>query len=113
MIARQHHHIIGKSILTGTHQRDTVHNTSCLLYTSTYQCGFDMLNADAWGQVYWSAYKYANNGATLMVPSELIYAAGAIPIKSCSGSYTAFNVGDEVAPRDACPVIKSIIGFQI
>lgn len=49
----------------------------------------------------------------VMVPSELIYAAGAIPIKSCSGSYTAFNVGDEVAPRDACPVIKSIIGFQI
>ena len=48
----------------------------------------------------------------VMVPSELIYAAGAIPIKSCSGSYTAFNVGDEVAPRDACPVIKSIIGFQ-
>ncbi len=28
MIARQHHHIIGKSILTGTHQRDTVHYTS-------------------------------------------------------------------------------------
>ena len=28
MIARQYYHIIGKSILTGTHQRDTVHNTS-------------------------------------------------------------------------------------
>ncbi|WP_288896606.1 SusC/RagA family TonB-linked outer membrane protein, partial [uncultured Bacteroides sp.] len=41
-----------------------------------YQCGFDMLNADEWGQVYWSAYKYANNGAT---PSSEIYGNGATP----------------------------------
>ena len=40
------------------------------LTLQTYQCGFDMLNADEWGQVYWSAYKYANNGAT---PSSEIY----------------------------------------
>ena len=35
-----------------------------------------MLNADEWGQVYWSAYKYANNGAT---PSSEIYGNGATP----------------------------------
>ena len=46
------------------------------LTLQTYQCGFDMLNADAWGQVYWSAYKYANNGAT---PSSEIYGNGATP----------------------------------
>lgn len=43
------------------------------LTLQTYQCGFDMLNADEWGQVYWQAYKYANNGAT---PSSEIYGNG-------------------------------------
>ena len=37
----------------------------------------------------------------VMVPPELIYAAGAMPVKLCGGSYTAFNIGDDVAPRDA------------
>lgn len=48
----------------------------------------------------------------VMVPQELIYAAGCIPVKLCSGSYTAFNLGDELAPRDSCPLVKSIIGFN-
>lgn len=46
------------------------------LTLQTYHCGFDMLNADEWGQVYWQAYKYANNGAT---PSSEIYGNGATP----------------------------------
>ncbi|KNY28145.1 2-hydroxyacyl-CoA dehydratase family protein [Pseudobacteroides cellulosolvens] len=47
----------------------------------------------------------------VMVPQELIYAAGCIPVKLCSGSYTAYNIGDEFTPRDACPLVKSSIGF--
>lgn len=47
----------------------------------------------------------------MMVPQELIYAAGAIPIKLCSGSYTAFFIGDDIVPRDACPLVKAIMGF--
>jgi benzoyl-CoA reductase/2-hydroxyglutaryl-CoA dehydratase subunit BcrC/BadD/HgdB len=47
----------------------------------------------------------------VMIPWELIYAAGAMPVKLCSGSYTAFNVGDELCPRDACPLIKAVVGF--
>ena len=31
----------------------------------------------------------------VMVPPELIYAAGAMPVKLCGGSYTAFNIGDD------------------
>ena len=46
------------------------------------------------------------------VPPELIYAAGAMPVKLCGGSYTAFNVGDDIAPRDACPLVKAIMGFE-
>ena len=45
------------------------------LTLQTHQCGFDMLNADEWGQVYWSAYKYAN-GATSQAQ---IYGNGATP----------------------------------
>lgn len=48
----------------------------------------------------------------VMVPPELIYAAGAMPVKLCGGSYTAFNVGDGIAPRDACPLVKAIMGFE-
>lgn len=49
----------------------------------------------------------------VMAPQELIYAAGAMPIKLCSGNYTAFNIGDEKAPRDACPLIKAVMGSKI
>ncbi len=48
----------------------------------------------------------------VMTPPELIYAAGAVPVKLCSGNYTAFSVGDSVAPRDACPLVKAVAGFK-
>ena len=32
----------------------------------------------------------------VMVPQELIYAAGAVPVKLCSGNYTAFFIGDDI-----------------
>jgi benzoyl-CoA reductase/2-hydroxyglutaryl-CoA dehydratase subunit BcrC/BadD/HgdB len=47
----------------------------------------------------------------VMVPSELIWAAGAMPVRLCSGSYTAYTIGDDLVPRDACPLVKSIMGF--
>ena len=48
----------------------------------------------------------------VMAPQELIYAAGAQPVKLCSGNYTAFSVGDDITPRDACPLVKAVAGFQ-
>lgn len=48
----------------------------------------------------------------VMVPPEIIYAAGAMPIKLCSGSYTAFAIGDDLVPRDACPLVKAVAGYQ-
>lgn len=47
----------------------------------------------------------------VMVPAELIYAAGAMPVRLCSGSYTAYSVGDDYIPRDACPLVKAVMGF--
>lgn len=48
----------------------------------------------------------------VMAPQELIYAAQAVPVKLCSGNYTAFFVGDDVAARDACPLVKAVAGFK-
>lgn len=48
----------------------------------------------------------------VLVPIELVYAAGAIPVRLCSGSYTAYSIGDDYVPRDACPLIKAIMGFS-
>lgn len=47
----------------------------------------------------------------VMVPAELIYAAGAMPVRLCSGSYTAYSIGDDYIPRDACPLVKAVMGF--
>lgn len=48
----------------------------------------------------------------VMAPQELIYAAGGKPIKLCSGNYTAFAIGDDIVPRDACPLVKAIVGYK-
>ena len=47
----------------------------------------------------------------MMVPEELIYAAGAIPVRLCGGSFEASCAGDELLPRDTCPVVKASVGF--
>lgn len=48
----------------------------------------------------------------MMVPQELIYAVGAENVKLCSGSFTAFSIGEDITPRDACPLIKAVAGMQ-
>jgi len=46
------------------------------LTLQTYNSGLDLLDAYEWGEVYWSAYKYAHGGAT---PSSAIYGNGPTP----------------------------------
>ena len=48
----------------------------------------------------------------VMVPNELIYAFGYTPMRLCSGHNIAALFGDELVPRDACPLIKASVGFQ-
>lgn len=62
------------------------------LTLQTYQSGLDMLNADQWGEVYWSAYKYAY-GTT---PSSELYGNGATPKLQ---AYTNLN-GVAVNPQN-------------
>lgn len=58
------------------------------------------------------AYRHTVGTYCVMTPPEIIYAAGAMPVKLCSGNYTAFSVGDDIAPRDACPLVKAVAGFK-
>ena len=48
----------------------------------------------------------------VMVPDEIIYAYGYIPVRLCAGNSVAAMIGDEIAPRDACPVLKASYGFS-
>ncbi|MCU7935324.1 MAG: 2-hydroxyacyl-CoA dehydratase family protein [Candidatus Thiodiazotropha sp. (ex Dulcina madagascariensis)] len=47
----------------------------------------------------------------LFVPEELIYAAGARPVRLCSGAYESVEIGEDYLPEVACPMVKSELGF--
>ncbi len=47
----------------------------------------------------------------LQVPDELIYAAGAVPMRMCSGAYAYDQVGAEFMPAKSCPVVKATTGM--
>ncbi len=44
------------------------------------------------------------------VPVELIYAAGAKPVRICAGSYSTDQIGAEFLPAKTCPLVKSTLG---
>ncbi len=48
----------------------------------------------------------------VMIPDEIIYALGYIPLRMCAGHQIPALVGEEMIPRDACPLIKAAAGFQ-
>ncbi len=48
----------------------------------------------------------------VMVPDEIIYAFGYRPLRLCAGHSVAALIGDEIVPRDACPVVKATTGFH-
>lgn len=50
--------------------------------------------------------------ACLQVPEELILAAGARPMRICSGSSVYENIGAESMPAKGCSLIKAIIGMM-
>ena len=51
-------------------------NFDMSLTAQTFSTGFDMLNTQEWGEVYWQAYKNTNNGA---VPNSMVYGNGQTP----------------------------------
>ncbi|MBN2041949.1 MAG: 2-hydroxyacyl-CoA dehydratase [Spirochaetes bacterium] len=49
----------------------------------------------------------------ILVPEELIYAAGAIPVRLCAGCYDASQFSEDFLPRDSCPLVKSSMGLSV
>ncbi|MGN0143621.1 MAG: 2-hydroxyacyl-CoA dehydratase subunit D [Clostridium sp.] len=48
----------------------------------------------------------------VMIPDEIIYGFGYRPLRLCASHSTAAIVGDDLVPRDACPVIKASAAFH-
>lgn len=49
----------------------------------------------------------------MVVPEELIYAAGAVPVRLCSGCFESSLIGEDRVPRDGCPLVKSSMGLTL
>ena len=48
----------------------------------------------------------------MSVPEELIYAAGALPVRLCSGSADAAEAGESYLPEVSCPMVKAAAGLS-
>nr|WP_302598098.1 2-hydroxyacyl-CoA dehydratase family protein [uncultured Cellulosilyticum sp.] len=48
----------------------------------------------------------------VMIPDEIIYGFGYTPLRLCASHSTAALVGDDIVPRDACPVVKASVAFN-
>ncbi len=48
----------------------------------------------------------------VMIPDEIIYALGYTPLRMCAGHQIPALIGEEMIPRDACPLVKASAGFQ-
>ena len=48
----------------------------------------------------------------VMVPDEMLYAFGYRPLRLCAGHSIPAMIGNEIVPRDACPVLKATAGFH-
>jgi len=46
----------------------------------------------------------------VQVPIELIYAAGAVPVRTCSGAHSMSQVGAEFLPAKSCSLISATFG---
>jgi len=47
----------------------------------------------------------------VFVPEEIVYAAGAYPVRLCAGAYDTQELGEDFLPDVACPMVKSEMGF--
>ncbi|MDD3591058.1 MAG: 2-hydroxyacyl-CoA dehydratase family protein [Sulfurovum sp.] len=46
----------------------------------------------------------------IQIPSEIIYALDAVPIRLCNGFYTDDEIGSDLLPQKACPLVKATVG---
>ena len=48
----------------------------------------------------------------LQVPDELIVAAGAVPVRLCSGAYAYDQIGGDFMPAKSCPLVRATMGMM-
>lgn len=46
----------------------------------------------------------------IQVPSEIIYALDAVPVRLCNGFYTDDDIGSDLLPSKSCPLVKATVG---
>ncbi|MDY0321775.1 MAG: 2-hydroxyacyl-CoA dehydratase family protein, partial [Arcobacteraceae bacterium] len=46
----------------------------------------------------------------IQIPSEIIYALDGVPIRLCNGFYTDDEIGSDLMPQKACPLVKATVG---
>ena len=46
----------------------------------------------------------------IQIPSEIIYALDGVPIRLCNGFYTDDEIGSDMLPQKACPLVKATVG---
>lgn len=46
----------------------------------------------------------------IQIPSEIIYALDAVPIRLCNGFHTDDEIGSDFLPQKACPLVKATVG---
>lgn len=78
-------------------------NPDLVFYKEVYHNAF--CNFEATSQKYIGSY-------CVMIPDELIYALGYTPLRLCAGHQIPALIGEEMIPRDACPVVKASAGFH-
>lgn len=47
----------------------------------------------------------------IQIPSEIIYALDAVPIRLCNGFYTDDEIGSDLMPQKSCPLVKATVGW--
>lgn len=46
----------------------------------------------------------------IQIPSEIIYALDAVPIRLCNGFYTDDEIGSDFMPQKSCPLVRATVG---
>ncbi|WP_421716851.1 2-hydroxyacyl-CoA dehydratase subunit D [Arcobacter arenosus] len=46
----------------------------------------------------------------IQIPSEIIYALDAVPIRLCNGFYSDDEIGSDYMPQKSCPLVRSTVG---
>jgi len=46
----------------------------------------------------------------IQVPSEIIHALDAVPLRLCNGFYTDDEIGSDLLPAKSCPLVKATVG---